>query len=343
MLNKTVGPYKISSQLHTLYTAAHVRTKAPVLIKSVVKTESAKAKLGLIKSVRCENVLSLIDVIEEESLYLVYEYCADSLVEYVKRKGRLEEDEVRMCMRQVIEACEEFISREIDHLHLRPEDIFITYKSDGEMVLKVGDVGVEVADGRLSDTWSFGLLMYYMLHGSLGRGQLKEFPQDVDPDESQYDVRADLGVCCVHLLSSCLQDDVKDRLEFSEVKSHPFFQETPYGSSIWDNHEARYLTKESEEELRLTVLTRYDHLIERENEDNGYKSKYTLRGDYPVENAEEDFTCSCAQSKAAIPHSGQSLCVECAANKRRSTVLHRLTEGPEHSSAFKLSSRLPYL
>jgi len=65
--------------------------------------------------------------------------------------------------------------------------------------------------------WSIGEFIYYMLHGKR--------PFDVDKEDAyqeEYVVDKSLSHFCIDFLSRCLQKDPKNRMNFEEIKSHPF-------------------------------------------------------------------------------------------------------------------------
>jgi len=68
-----------------------------------------------------------------------------------------------------------------------------------------------------SDIWSIGAITYYMLHG---KPPFNIYEKHTYPQE--YVVDKSLNHFCMDFLSWCLQKNPKNRMNFEEIKSHPF-------------------------------------------------------------------------------------------------------------------------
>jgi len=269
------------------------------------------------------------------------------LVEYVKKRDEnLDEEEVKVLLRQLVEVYNIFYINGFLHLHFYPRDIFITEQS----IMKVGNIGLDMSENSYSGIWSIGAIMYYMLHGRFPYRDIEQLPLY---DELRYTVKADLSPCCLHLLSSCLQSDENERLNFKQIHKHPFFDKSPSKHKKHTNY--------TRSVLKFSILAKHDYLIgnkvfEKEESSNKetpkgseIKAESLVKkgGKNMVKNntqEKKEFECNCIKDKPVLLACGHSLCLGCAAEIKESIALHRIEERdakcPICYSTYKLSKPL---
>ncbi|KAF8556413.1 Pkinase-domain-containing protein [Imleria badia] len=211
---------------------------------------SIEREIVLMKLVEHPNVMRLYDVWETSSeLYLILEYVeGGELFDYLCTRGRLAPSEALACFQQIIAAVDYCHRFGVAHRDLKPENLL----RDREGNIKVADFGMaawqtgaregllqtacgsphyaapevimgRAYDGRASDIWSCGVILFALLAGRLPfddedlgtlldkvKSGVYEMPKGVEPDARD-------------LIERMLQRDVDTRITMPEILEHPFF------------------------------------------------------------------------------------------------------------------------
>ena len=211
---------------------------------------SIEREIVIMKLIEHPNVMRLYDVWETSSeLYLILEYVeGGELFDYLCTRGRLAPPEALACFQQIIAAVDYCHRFGVAHRDLKPENLLM----DRQGNIKVADFGMaawqtgaregllqtacgsphyaapEVVmghayDGRASDIWSCGVILFALLAGRLpfddeDLGTLLdkvkngeyEMPKGIEPDAKD-------------LIERMLQRDVEKRIAMPEILVHPFF------------------------------------------------------------------------------------------------------------------------
>lgn len=194
-------------------------------------------------------VVQIVDLLKDDMNYYIFmEFCPNGeLFKYIVDRTKLTEDEAAVFMFEFLDAIHYVHSLGVAHRDLKPENLLL----DSSGKLKVSDFGlskfvgnsgiVETPcgspcyaspeclsghsyDGRMSDVWSIGVIMFAMVTGQLPwtkRNQAQLFNQIRKGD---YKIPSFLSDECKDLLSRLLTVDVSQRIKISDALNHPWFK-----------------------------------------------------------------------------------------------------------------------
>jgi len=204
-----------------------------------------------------EGIVTLYDLLKDDTyFYIVMEFCPNGeLFRYIVQNGKLEEPQAQSIFLQILEALKYVHSQGICHRDLKPENILL----DSFCSIKISDFGLsrfvganglvgtpcgspcyaspecvsgKPYDGRKSDIWSCGVMLYAMLTGQLPwtkRNQQQLFEQIRKGD---YVVPNYLSEQCKQFITGLMTVDPSRRLSLEEAISHPWLSNTQSLSSI---------------------------------------------------------------------------------------------------------------
>ncbi|KAJ3429346.1 protein kinase [Anaeramoeba flamelloides] len=246
-----IGPYEIVKW------AINEKTKQEVAIKIISKKnllldstnmDRVRREIAIQKLINHPNVVKIFDVYEtEKHLFLVLEYVSGGeLFDYIIECGRVDSSQSREFFQQIIYGLEHFHSFSISHRDLKPENLLL----DKDNNIKIADFGMakmmetggllqtacgsphyvspEIIrgrgyDGRKSDIWSCGVILYALLCGMLPFNQK-------DYKELLYNIRRGvfsfpnyLGELEKDIISKMLVVDPEKRITIKGIKRHPWF------------------------------------------------------------------------------------------------------------------------
>ena len=256
-INFKMGKKLGEGMFSTVKLATHSLTNEQVAIKIIEKTKISKIEdkerinkeISIIKNVRHYNIGKLYAVVETKlNIYLIQEFIqGKEFMEYLTKKGKLKESDACKFFHQIISGLDYLHQCGIAHRDFKPENILLT---NDNQILKIIDFGLsntykngqllktacgspcyvppemikeEEYNGALADIWSAGVILYLMLCGNL--------PFYDDDNQilyekilsGKYETPSHLSEKAKDILSKLLEVDVKKRINFEGIKSHPWF------------------------------------------------------------------------------------------------------------------------
>lgn len=204
-------------------------------------------EVRIMQSLCHPSLVQIFDVVYDQHLiYLIMEYCLNGeLFQVIADKGSLDEELARRMFAQIVDGMTYIHSRDIAHRDLKPENILL----DANMNAKITDFGLchqsddkcllktpcgspfyaspeilsnRAYDGKLSDVWSLGVVLYTMVTGALPwneANQIQLFKQII---EANFVIPRNLSPQLRDLISRLMRPDPNDRPQMIEISKHPW-------------------------------------------------------------------------------------------------------------------------
>ena len=215
-------------------------------------------EVHLLKKVRHTNVIRLLEVFESpKHLLMVMEYAGGGdLLQYVKKRKRLEEDEARRIFKQIIYGLAHCHCRSVLHRDIKLDNILL----DNEGEIKICDFGVSrvikrgqriteqcgtpayiapeiISDsgyeGYAADVWSLGVLLYAMVCGTVPfkAQNMHDLHQIITNGSFEYPPQVEdlISQEVKDLINQMLILDPKDRITIPEILSHHWVVQSNLG------------------------------------------------------------------------------------------------------------------
>jgi serine/threonine protein kinase len=190
-------------------------------------------------------------------MLFVMEMCAGGdLLNYVRKRRRLNEGVCKRLFRQIVEGLGHIHSRGIIHRDIKLDNILV----DGKGNLKVADFGVgrtvkkgekmreqcgtpayiapeilidEGYEGFGVDMWSAGVVLYAMLYGSVPfkANNMQDLHKLIL--KAKYTLKDDISKESRSLISGLLEKDPKKRLTVNKVLSHEWMEGSEENSKFF--------------------------------------------------------------------------------------------------------------
>ena len=241
-----------------VYRAKSKETNKYVAIKEIDKTrikdKNILNEIEIMKKLKSDNTLLLIDEIEtKESYYLILELCYISLDEYIKeRKDNLSIEETKEVLLEINKCLKEMKEKNILHRDLKPSNILLSFNKYkiNKISFKISDFGLskllddennsmsfndipitmapEVLKGEInlicdkSDIWSLGIIIYYMLFKEYPYNGQNEF-QIIKNIESNKQLKQITNEELNDLIKQMLIININERISWEKYFEHTFF------------------------------------------------------------------------------------------------------------------------
>ena len=225
-------------------------------IKSKTDRELVKMEIGILKLCHHPNIVRLLDHFENvDYIFIVTEYIEGlTLYKFFKKKNfEFSETQASSIMRQIASGVKYLHNYGIVHRDLKPDNIMVTPKNNYG-IIKIMDFGLsKIASsqeklmdgcGTLSyvapevlvrspynkevDIWSMGVILFYMLSGTLPfRGMIEQevaekiVYDELEFDEDDWETRSQK---VQDLITCCLQKKKEDRITIDQFINHPWFK-----------------------------------------------------------------------------------------------------------------------
>jgi serine/threonine protein kinase len=200
---------------------------------------------------------------DDNNFYVVMEFCPNSdLYQYIVTRGRVPEDEARLFAVQICDTLDCIHRLGISHRDMKPENLLI----DREGSLKISDFGLATFigddglvntpcgspcyaspeclsgypyDGRATDMWSVGVIIYVMVTGTLPWTQRTQSGLFEQIKHGAYIVPKGLTGPCQLFIRGLMAVDIQKRLTAKQAKEHPWLSLVPVQ---WPRHCGRFLS-----------------------------------------------------------------------------------------------------
>lgn len=318
-----IGNYSLEEELGSgssgvVWRAIHIPTRTNVAVKVLSKSKMHdetsiirfQRELSLMRQMSTKGLIAeLYEVLENECyIFLVMEFIEKgNFLDYVNRKGRLDETDARMFFAQMIYAVHVLHKNNIIHRDLKCENILVDINENIRLI----DFGLsnqsqsqsnnlfqtacgspayaspEMIKGEQytykSDVWSAGIVLYAIAVGYLpyDDDNVQKQLQKIIYSDVQYP--AHMSDNLVDLLTKMLEKDPKKRISVEEIFSHKWLEtvdiktiadicDGPVSRIDPNNLDYNILKKMSEMGIETSKLVDYF----RENEFNDITATYRI-------------------------------------------------------------------
>ena len=205
-------------------------------------------------------IVQIIDLLKDDMNYYIFmEFCPNGeLFRYIIDRQRLSEPEAQVIFLEILDALRYLHVVGVAHRDLKPENLLL----DPTGHIKISDFGLsrfvgpggmvstpcgspcyaspeclsgDPYDGRNSDIWSLGVILYAMVTGQLPwtkRNQTQLFNQI---KKGEYTIPRFLSQNCKNIIKGLLCVDLSQRLTIDETLNHPWMSDVQAQKSLFEN------------------------------------------------------------------------------------------------------------
>lgn len=216
-----------------------------------------KREIKILKTIDHPNIVKFYDAFTDvaHNVYIITEFCNyGNLSKYIDNE-KLDENTIRKYMTQFKDGLYYLLSNNIVHRDIKPENILLHKDKDGNVIVKIADLGFakcfdnleeetmlqtlcgtpmylapEVLGSKkytiVSDLWSVGIIIYQLLFHTtpfLKPRNLLELIRNIDEMELVYP--SPISETLSELLDGLLTQDPANRLTWGNFFIHKWFQE----------------------------------------------------------------------------------------------------------------------
>lgn len=249
-------------------------------------------EVRIFQSLNHPGIPALTDILSDSiNYYLIMQLCPNgSLHQLIFKKGKLEENHVKILFYQILQIISFIHSRGIVHHDIKPENILFS----NEMYPQIIDFGFSCFpdknqelcsacgsnayvspeslsgapyNGFKNDIWSLGIVLYVMLFGHLPWQTLKSISIIEQVKNAEIFIPDTISTSCRDLLSRILVRNPMNRPSIDEILSHPWFHgiKTNNFSVTNENH---LVSKSQLEDFFIPIQRRCCPSNERSNNIN---------------------------------------------------------------------------
>eukprot|EP01156_Anaeramoeba_ignava_P006077 Anaeramoba_ignava/a347683_55.p1 GENE.a347683_55~~a347683_55.p1 ORF type:complete len:2217 (+),score=613.13 a347683_55:83-6733(+) len=250
---KTIGKGSFGKVKLAIHKLTNIQVAIKIISKALMSTKKNSQKrlqmeLQILQKIRHPNIISLFEILENDHfVYLVLEYASGGeLFDYIVAHTKLDEDLSRRFFRQIIDGIDYCHRLNVVHRDIKPENILI----DDQNNIKIIDFGLsnffhpndllqtfcgsplysapEVIsqkkyDGRKSDIWSAGVVLYTLLCGKLpfpGTNH-KEVCEKIL--NGKFTIPQHVSLLAKDLLVKMIEFDTQKRITIDQIRAHQWF------------------------------------------------------------------------------------------------------------------------
>lgn len=295
---RLLDDYKIGKEIgrggySTVHSAIFRQTGESRAIKIIKKNDPnihSKIDFGMelyiLKQMNHPNIIQVYEVIEsQEFVYIVLEHCfGGDLGNYLREKGKLNQEENRLMIRQIAEAVSYMHRFGLCHGDLKPENIMLKHPNDlsniklidfgfsqrletgqflrdpiGTSTFCAPEIIMQKFDMRI-DNWCMGLILYLCLTGNLpfkGANKREIIHNTLTHEIDIYNLEfACLPFGAKELVLKLLTKDPDRRLPAEIAKKHPWVL-----GYIDDEFKQMFIEEVLYQSQRLPLICRLNQLI----------------------------------------------------------------------------------